>query len=605
MIKRYSISSVLACVSAVLFAAAPQGYYSTLDGKGGETLRTAVHDLASGHAVVTYSTKTWPAFEVTDVRPFKGKQIWWDMYSNNVVYTAEHGALNIEHSVPNSWWGGKNGNLAAYSDLFILNPSDAVANGKKGDYPPGETADARIYDNGILKVGNPVSGQGGGSASVFEPADEYKGDFARSYFYTFISYYDSSINDVSTWKAETRYIYDENAELKPWAVELFLKWHREDPVDSKEINRNEEVYKLQNNRNPFIDYPELAEYIWGTQKGNAFSLADAKESIAIDRPDAPSFDGAKLEAVNTYQRRWWDGFTQPIDYEEGTLMLSIDGRAFYKAPNDYLQYDPADDGESHTLRAYVEAERDGYVLKSPVSTLNLIARNPATLEYSTSRWERLTADMPVTNLEGTKWLVISSNSYQAMSSNGGTTSNKYIDPTSVVDIEGDYIVEVPLSTAVVEFKQLDGGKYRLMVNDIYGNYKGSWRASGKNAMQLDASTYTPGNWEGMGDDDTFKFRFDQYGSLMFNKTQQRYVNYEDNANQTPVYLYRFVDMDGGVTSVGGISETPWAVGVDGNDIIAPEGAAIFDLNGRQVSGHGLGHGIYIVTGTGKSVKILL
>jgi hypothetical protein len=59
--------------------------------------------------------------------------------------------------------------------------------------------------------------------------------------------------------------------LNTWSINLLLKWHRQDPVSQKEIDRNEAVYGFQNNRNPFIDYPELAEYIWGTYAGQPFT----------------------------------------------------------------------------------------------------------------------------------------------------------------------------------------------------------------------------------------------------------------------------------------------------------------------------------------------
>lgn len=588
-------------------AEVPSGYYNVLDGKSGEELKSAVASLGSGHTVVTYNTKTWGAFEKTDVRNFQGKEIWWDMYSNNIVYThtpdqsaIEHGSLNIEHAIANSWWGGKNGSTEAYSDLFLLNPSDAVANGKKGDYPPGETIDARIFDNGLLKIGTPAPGLGGGSASVFEPADEYKGDFARAFFYVFTSYY-----KLTTWKPETQYVYDSNCNLQPWAIEMLLRWHAEDPVDSKEIKRNEEIYALQKNRNPFIDYPELTEYLWGAKKGEQFSLASMNEAAATDRPSAPGFEKVRATGVNTYTKRWWDGFTQLVSTDEGELWLSYDGREYYRpSQGPQVEYDPAMRGESHVLKAYTKVVRDGKTLRSPISTLTLVARDPNEIEYSTARWEKVTRENTV-SLEGTKFVVVSSNSNNAMSSTGGTTAMKYLDPAGLVDIENEYLVELPMEAAVVEFEPVTGGKYRLLVNDIKGNKKGYWNATAKNSMKLDAVTYTPGSWEGMGDGDTFKFRFDQFGSLLFNKTQVRYVNYEDNANQTPVYLYKFVDMNGGATGIEGVREIPWAIGLDGRDIIAPEGALIYDLNGRQVQGTNLGHGIYIVVGKGRSVKVVI
>ena len=589
--------------AASVLAAAPANYYNSLDGKSGSALTDAIRLLSENHTVVTYSTKTWPAFEKTDVRELRGRMIWWDMYSNNLVYTEnngemEHGSLNIEHSVANSWWGGKNGSNTAYSDLILLNPSDAVANGKKNDLPPGEVTDARILDNGLMKIGTPKSGQGGGASSVFEPADEYKGDFARAYFYVFATY-----NDLSTWKAETRYVYDSGCNLQPWAVEMLLRWHREDPVDSKEINRNEEIYALQNNRNPFIDYPILAEYVWGTLKGSNFSLSSASEATAIDRPAAPEFANAVLTGVDTYSARWWDGFTQKVTHTEGTLMLSLDGRSYYPSSNGEMEFDPASPNESHTVKAYVEAQVNGLTLRSPIATLSLLARDPSKTEYTTARWTKQTVGETPDLTDG-KWVIISSNSYHAMSSVGGTTSTKYLENGGLVDFDSEgRIVQLPLDAAVVEFESVSSGKYRLKVNDVFGNYKGSWNASGKNAMTLNANTYTPGSFSAIDLGDSFRFVFDQNGSLQFNKTQVRFVNYE--STQTPVYLYRFLDMEGGTTGIGSIGDDDWAVGIEGNDIIAPEGTVIYDLNGRRMEGRNLGPGIYIVKGAGKSVKILL
>ena len=66
-----------------------------------------------------------------------------------------------------------------------------------------------------------------------------------------------------------------------WAVNLLLKWHRQDPVSSKEIERNEAVYAHQHNRNPFIDHPDMAEHIWGEYKDTGWSSSGvARPSIA-------------------------------------------------------------------------------------------------------------------------------------------------------------------------------------------------------------------------------------------------------------------------------------------------------------------------------------
>lgn len=620
MDKRILMGIAAMLVGAITgLADVPTGYYDTLDGTQDDDLKQAVRALSEGHNVVSYGSSsldggpfTWMAFEKTDVRKFQGRKIWWDMYSNNIVYYPGHDALNIEHSVANSWWGAKAGSREAYSDLFLLNPSDSEANGKKSDWPIAEVATAS-YDNGISKIGTPVAGQGGGSKTVFEPADEYKGDFARSFFYVFSAY-----DNLTTWKESTQYMYDSECQLQPWAVELLLKWHREDPVDSKELKRNEEIYKFQGNRNPFIDYPELAEYIWGDQKGKRVNLSALQVSKGIDRPEAPTFDGSRPTGVNTYSARWWDGFMQAVGYESGELMLSLDGRDYYSPLSAGVEFDPASNAsDSHVIKAYAVAQVDGYTLRSPISTLTLKALDPQVTEYTTARWEKLTGASQV-KLEDEKWVVLAANTGAAMSCTGGTSSTAYMTVAGLTNIEDDYLVELPMDAALVEFQAVADGKYRMMLSDMKGNYLGSWNASAKNKMKLDANTYTPGAWT-MGDNDTFVFTFDQNGRLQYNMTQPRFLNYE--SNQGGVLLYRYVDMNGGFTPWDGtdydpdeeeevngidkVEDAPWAVGIDGANIIAPEGTVIYDLNGRRVQGSNLSHGIYIVVGPGRTVKVLI
>ena len=79
-----------------------------------------------------------------------------------------------------------------------------------------------------------------------------------------------------------------SGDLSQWAIDLLLKWSKQDPVSDKERNRNDEVYKLQSNRNPFIDYPDLVEYIWGSMKGKPYTDEDLP----------PIGDGSLIAPVN-------------------------------------------------------------------------------------------------------------------------------------------------------------------------------------------------------------------------------------------------------------------------------------------------------------------
>ena len=247
----------------------PTGYYTSIDGKRGQDLKNAVHQLLKNHTVVPYSS-LWYYFQSTDCHLNNHNQVW-DMYSNITRYFRGSSAvsgMNREHSFPKSWWGGTQ--VDAYTDLNHLYPSDGDANLAKNNYPLGEVSTAS-FNNGCTKVGTPVAGQGGGCATVFEPDDEYKGDFARTYFYMATCYQDY------TWKYTYMVSNTSWLTLNQWSINLLLKWSREDPVSDKEVARNDAVYKIQNNRNPFIDNPLLAEYIWGDRQGEAFIVGEGGE----------------------------------------------------------------------------------------------------------------------------------------------------------------------------------------------------------------------------------------------------------------------------------------------------------------------------------------
>jgi endonuclease I len=258
------------------FSQIPQGYYNTIDNKQERELKTALHQILKNHTVLSYSS-LWYYFRTTDVKD-DGITVW-DMYSNIVRrYPANEGGsvsgMNREHSLPKSWWATSNQveNYAAYSDLNHLYPSDDEANGRKSNYILGEISNPS-FNNGVSKTGkNTYSYRGAPFVNAFEPADEYKGDFARTYFYMITCYE----NYARQWRSDGLNMFNNETYpvLQPWAKDMLLKWHRADPVGNKERIRNEEVYIYQNNRNPFIDFPELAEHIWGNKTNEPFDLPD-------------------------------------------------------------------------------------------------------------------------------------------------------------------------------------------------------------------------------------------------------------------------------------------------------------------------------------------
>ncbi|MDE5808603.1 MAG: endonuclease, partial [Muribaculaceae bacterium] len=138
-------------------------------------------------------------------------------------------------------------------------------------YPLGPVQSAK-FNNGVTKVGTTRSGFGGGSAYVFEPGDEYKGDFARAFFYM------ATVYDDINWVINYMFQKNDYPTLRDWAFNILLDWARHDPVSQKEIDRNNVVEQYQGNRNPFVDFPELAEYIWGTRTSETFYLSEQEGS---------------------------------------------------------------------------------------------------------------------------------------------------------------------------------------------------------------------------------------------------------------------------------------------------------------------------------------
>ena len=255
MKKALSTLILLVLASFGLVAQIPNGYYNNANGKTGDELKVALHNIIKGHHEVSYNGLL-NAFAYTDCKP-NGKI--WDMYSNIEYslstglcgdYEQEGDCWNREHTWPQSWFSEKS---TPRCDLFHVYPTDGYVNGQRSNYPYGEVNNP-IYTSGNgSKLGPCVTS--GYSGRVFEPIDEYKGDIARSYFYMSVRYY-SEDSDWGTSGMTNKSV------INDWAMTMLLRWSDQDPVSDKEIARNNAVYGYQNNRNPFIDHPEYARMIW-------------------------------------------------------------------------------------------------------------------------------------------------------------------------------------------------------------------------------------------------------------------------------------------------------------------------------------------------------
>ena len=254
-----------------------QQRYQTLVGKSGAALFSALESIvAVGYDNVGYDG-LYNAYKKTDM---DANGYLLDMYSTCRFtlsdkcgsYSNVCDCFNREHSLPKSWWGGSKNN--AYSDLFHLVPTDGKVNNQRGNLPFGECANGGTLPGGhaLGKKGQSTFSGYTNVGTVFEPDDMYKGDFARGYFGMLVHFG----NSVDFTKSEGSTMFSNTNKnisaanhfgLSNYGVALLMKWTRQDPVSSKETNRNNGIQQTQGNRNPFIDCPVLAEYLWGNKQG--------------------------------------------------------------------------------------------------------------------------------------------------------------------------------------------------------------------------------------------------------------------------------------------------------------------------------------------------
>jgi endonuclease I len=305
------------CLSGFLQASgqAPAGYYDAAAHLDGQPLRIALFHIIKAHNAQSYSA-LWSAFETTDKKA-NGKV--WDIYSDipgslppyeytfgtdqcgSGGYNSEGDCYNREHSWPRSYF---NEQAPMNADLFHIYPTDGMVNGKRDNDPYGLVDTTLTFwesENGSRSGTNRFPGYSG---RVFEPVDSFKGDLARTYFYMSTRYY-SEDNGWQNWPMAN------GANLTPWAAAMLLEWHHLDPVSRKETDRNNAVFALQNNRNPFIDHPEFADCIWGNSSCATVAVSPtisrnqvkvypnpATDQVIIEQPGLLSTGTASLDVLN-------------------------------------------------------------------------------------------------------------------------------------------------------------------------------------------------------------------------------------------------------------------------------------------------------------------
>lgn len=298
---RLSLAFLVSVMPALpMLAQIPEGYYSSLKGKKGAELKTAIHNIIKNAKVLEYGSKkgqTWWGFWSTD-RDERGYFI--DRYSSESEWekSTSQGAagagMNIEHSFPKSWWGGAT--VQAYKDLYNLMPCKKEINTTKSNYPMGIVVSGD-KGNGWTKVGKGTDGKW-----YWEPADPWKGDFARGYMYMATAYQDYNWSGNQAPQILQQGAYPT---LKERAYKLYIQWAKADKPNALEIKRNNDVAKIQGNRNPYVDFPNLMEYVWGDSTNIAFNPeTTVKSSSYVNGGGGGSIDpdpNPGTTEVNVYQ----------------------------------------------------------------------------------------------------------------------------------------------------------------------------------------------------------------------------------------------------------------------------------------------------------------
>lgn len=278
------------------FSQVPSGYYDDANGKTGYALKTELKkiiddkddnlsieflslDLGYGELYTTYETSDIDSYfenNGTVLDMYSEKPLGMDSYEYTYAIetpnddrdmgsggNAEGQFYNREHIIPQSVF---NQDSPMRNDAHFVVPSDKFVNSQRGSFPFGVVDIPNWTSTNLSKRGNNLnSGYSAGyTGTVFEPIDEFKGDIARMHFYFAVRYED----DITTFNSYDMFDGSENQVFSTTFFNILYQWHINDPVSTREQDRNNAIFNRQNNRNPFIDNPNYVQSIWSSLLSN-------------------------------------------------------------------------------------------------------------------------------------------------------------------------------------------------------------------------------------------------------------------------------------------------------------------------------------------------
>ena len=539
-------------------------YYQYANGKKGQSLKTALWMIIKAPDVTSYDGLI-EAYKKTDKRPDGCIRDW---YSNATSYTwndrngnsAEGAGWNREHSVPQSWFSKAS---PMKSDIVHVVPTDCYVNGRRSSNPYGEVGTGSwASKNGYSKVGkNKLSGYTG---TVFEPSDEIKGDIARIYFYMVTCYEDR----ISDWNGGTAsQVFDGNKYpgLTKWTLDMMMRWSKQDPVDAVELARNEAVKEVQGNRNPFVDYPGLEEYVWGSKTDQAFSYDNYEGTggVTVAEPVISPAGGTYYEPQTV---------TVTCSTIGAILYYSISGLA---TPEWKTYSQPLTISEPTTLQAY--AEKDGEKSRT-VTAVFTITDNPGPgpqPDPDGNYYQRITSSDELQ--EGDSYILV----YEESSTLGRpmvSISNNRGNPTTA-DIENGVINIAKLQEQpLVMTLERSGGYWLFNCGDGY-----MAQTSKSNSLDKVTSADDPDAfWQVTPTATETTMVCESYTdySLRFNTSAKIFRCY--TSGQQPVILYRKLPATGVDTKKADARRTGKADDISGRRLQKAPTKGVYIVNGKKL-----------------------
>lgn len=472
--------SVFALFVAIIAFAADEAtlkaYYARANGKKAAALKTALYQCITAHTNIGYSG-LWSAYMMSDRRDDGYLRDWYSNSTNYVVGGARQGAsyknegdsYNREHLVPQDWFGS--GDMK--SDLVQVVPTDGYVNGRRSNYPLGENNGEKYTSNGgYCRLG--ICTVSGYSGICFEPNDEVKGDIARIYFYVMSCYENLHPGWNSGYAAD---VFDGKTYpgMKAWSLDMMLRWARNDTVDAVERARNEVVWELQGNRNPYVDYPDLCEYVWGTKTAMAFDLdnttpvdpvdpvdpddpvepidpddpVNPEEPINPEEPTSGDIDLAQLTWTEAHDAQWGNGYSATANGLTLAYYTNTSANPVIKVGNELRLYK----GSVFVISGDPVRSISLYGLSGYTSPLTIDGRDYTFDSNRILRWED--------DGEGSDPVVIQALNKQVRLSSIGITLSRDDIPTDIDAVPED--IDIMAGAGIMD----------IAVYDIAGHYVGT------------------------------------------------------------------------------------------------------------------------------------